>query len=241
MSNNTIQTLWVGNTLSVMEKLSLSSFVKNGHETHLYAYEDIDNVPDGVVVKDGREILPEEMIFKYREHDSFSGFSNYFRYKLLTERGGFWVDTDVVCLRPFDFQEPFVFCSEEVLPLGQGNTHIGSCVIKAPAENILTKAAYEICTKKNPEELVWGEIGPGLVKEMVEKYTMKNFVKDPASFCPIPGCMWHVFIQTGVELKFDEDTYAVHLWNEMWRRSGVDKNQTFSPDCFYERLKKKYL
>ena len=69
MTNDIIQTLWVGVTLSVMERLCLSSFVKNGHEVHLYAYYDIDNVPEGVTIKDGREILPEDMIFKYKEHD----------------------------------------------------------------------------------------------------------------------------------------------------------------------------
>ena len=110
MLNNTIQTLWVGSTLSKMEQLSLSSFVKNGHDTHLYAYYDIDNVPEGVEVKDGREILPEDMIFKYSDHNSFSGFSNYFRYKLISDKGGFWVDTAMVCLKPWDFTEPFIFC-----------------------------------------------------------------------------------------------------------------------------------
>ena len=108
--SNTIQTLWVGDTLSTMERLCLSSFVHHGHETHLYTYSDIDNVPEGVVVKDGNEILPESMIFEYKNYKSFSGFSNYFRYKLLTENGGYWVDTDVVCMKPFNFEEPFVFC-----------------------------------------------------------------------------------------------------------------------------------
>lgn len=241
MPENVIQSLWIGTTLSKMEQLSLSSFVKNGHETHLYTYYDIDNIPAGVIVKDGRDILPEDMIFKYKEHNSFSGFSNYFRYKLITEKGGFWVDTDMVCLKPWDFSDPFIFCSEEVLPLGQGNTHIGSCVIKAPPGNVLTKNAYEICMGKKPEELVWGEIGPRLVKEMVEKYAMKSFVKAPDWFCPIAGCMWHLFLEPHVEFDFKETTHGLHLWNEMWRRAGIDKNQDFHPDSLYEKLKKEYL
>jgi len=31
------------------------------------------------------------------------------------------------------------------------------------------------------------------------------------------------------------------LWNEMWRRAEVNKNQKFHPDCLYEKLKKQYL
>jgi len=236
-----IQTLWVGNTLSVMERLCLSSFVQNGHETHLYTYEDIDNVPDGVILKDGGEILPEDMIFEYKDHKSFSGFSNYFRYKLLSDKGGYWVDTDIVCLKPFDFSETFVFCSEEILPLNQGNVHIGSCLIKAPKESILTKDAFETCMSKKTEDLVWGEVGPRLVKEMVEKYNMQSFVKSPEWFCPIPGIAWQALIDPKAVVNFGENTYAVHLWNEMWRRADVDKNQTFAPDSFYEKMKKRYL
>ena len=41
--SNIIQSLWIGEELSVMEQLCLSSFVKNGHEVHLYTYEDVKN------------------------------------------------------------------------------------------------------------------------------------------------------------------------------------------------------
>ena len=239
--SNTIQTLWVGNKLSTMERLCLSSFVQNGHPIELYSYEDIENVPDGVVIRDGNEILSEDMIFEYKHHKSFSGFSNYFRYKLLSEKGGWWVDTDVICLKPFNLADPLVVCSEEVLPLGEGNTHVGSCVIKAPAGNILTKNAFEICMNKKPEDLIWGEIGPKLVKEMVEKYNMQSFIKSPAWFCPIPRCLWTAFLDGSVELNFKEETHAVHLWNEMWRRGGASKDEEYPSNCFYEKLKKRYL
>jgi len=224
-----------------MERLCLASFVYHGHPIELYAYEDIENVPDGVIVRDGNDILPENMIFEYKEHKSFSGFSNYFRYKLITEKGGWWVDTDIVCLKPFDLTEPFVFCSEEVLPLGQGNSHVGSCVIKGPPGNILTKSAFETCMNKKPQELVWGEIGPGLVKEMVEKFSMQSFMKAPEWFCPIPGCLWHAVLNPEVDIRFNEDTRSIHLWNEMWRRSEADKDESYDPNCFYEKLKKRYL
>ena len=90
----------------------MSSFIKNGHEYHLYTYNDVVNVPDNVIIKDGNEILSKEKIFSYQSGEgrgSFSAFSNFFRYKLLSERGGWWADTDMICLRPFDFEEEYVF------------------------------------------------------------------------------------------------------------------------------------
>jgi hypothetical protein len=94
---------------------------------------------------------------------------------------------------------------------------------------------------KKPQELVWGEIGPGLVKEMVEKFSMQSFMKAPEWFCPIPGCLWHAVLNPEVDIRFNEDTRSIHLWNEMWRRSEADKDESYDPNCFYEKLKKRYL
>ena len=202
-------------------------------------YTTIENL--NLKIKDGNTILPEEMIFMYKDHKSYSAFSNYFRYRLLANKGGYWVDTDVVCLKKFDFESPFIFCSEEVLPLNQGNTHVGSCIIKMPAGSPIALDAFETCMEKNKELLVWGEIGPRLVKNMVEKYNMDFFVKPPETFCPIPGCMWNLVLNPEQQINFSEKTYAIHLWNEMWRRSGADKNTTYPAGSYYEKLKARYL
>src|SRR5881227_24224 len=109
---NTIQSLWVGSRLSVLERLSIASFLKNGHSYILYTYEPVEGVPAGAELKDANEILPSSSIFRYREYDTCSGFSNFFRYKLLLERGGWWADTDMICLKPFNLSAEFVFSSE---------------------------------------------------------------------------------------------------------------------------------
>lgn len=233
--------MWVGEHLSPMETLSLSSFVKNNHDVDLYTYSEIDNIPAGVNIVDGNNILPEDMIFQYKDHKSFSAFSNYFRYKLLYEKGGYWVDTDVICIKPFDFKEEYVFCSEEVLPLGNGNSHIGSCVIKLPKGSKFAEHAYNICMSKDKENLKWGEVGPSLVKDTVERFNLDFFVKKPEIFCPIPGCLFYkYFTPENIESE-TQNSYAYHLWNEMWRRANVDKNNTFHPNSAFERLKEKYL
>jgi len=60
-------------------------------------------------------------------------------------------------------------------------------------------------------------------------------------FCPVPGCMWYVVLEASVDIRFREEARAIHLWNEMWRRNGADKDADYDPDCFYEKLKKRYL
>src|SRR6266850_2985168 len=110
--NKIIQGLWIGPELSVMEQLSIASFMRNGHEYHLYIYDEPKNVPVGTVIKDANEILPASSVFQYKQYPSYSGFSNFFRYKLLLERGGWWIDADTICLKPFDFPEDNVFSTE---------------------------------------------------------------------------------------------------------------------------------
>ena len=133
--NKVVQTMWIGEKLSTMEQLALKSFIDNGHEVHLYTYEDVKGVPNGVVIKDGNEILPESDIFCYSadgfHKGSVSAFSNWFRYKLLFDKGGWWVDTDNVCLKPFNFKSDYVFSSEWEDESRKG-IRINAAPIKAP-------------------------------------------------------------------------------------------------------------
>ncbi len=185
-----IQGLWIGSELSVMEQLSIASFLRSGHEYHLYVYGEMKNVPRGCVIRDASEILPAERIFQYPQYPSYAGFANFFRYKLLLERGGWWADTDVICLQP---------------------------------------------------KLVWGETGPRLVAEAVKKFSLEEYRQPADVFCPLGYADWRQVIEPETHLRFNESTRAIHLWNEMWRDSGQDKNAAYDLRCLYEQLKKKYL
>jgi len=233
-SNRIIQSLWIGSELSVMERMSIISFLRNGHEYHLYTYNDLPNVPDGTVIKDANGILPASAIFQYKHRPSYAGFANYFRYQLLLERGGWWADADVICLRPFDFPEEYVFASEA----DAGKTIINNGLIKAPIKSEIMADACGVCRAKKPDQLVWGETGPRLMSELVKKYRLDKYQKPYYMFCPISD--WHKLLEPYVA-AVHEDAYAIHLWNEMWRLAKCDKNAAYHPVCIYEQLKAKYL
>jgi hypothetical protein len=101
--------------------------------------------------------------------------------------------------------------------------------------------AWGVCCSKKPEQLVWGEVGPRLMAESVEKLSLQRFVVSPRMFCPIDYLEWDRVLDPARVWNFTDEVYAVHLWNEMWRRNQRDKNQTYHPDCLYERLKRRYL
>ena len=71
--------LWIGGSLSWMEQLCLKSFVDRGQRITLFSYEDIPNVPSGVIRRDGREVLDTDNFLKYEKKDSFALFADLFR------------------------------------------------------------------------------------------------------------------------------------------------------------------
>lgn len=233
-----IQSLWVGSALSVMERLSVASFLACGHEYHLYVYEDVGDVPRGTVLKDAGSILPASMVFQYRDFKSYAGFSNFFRYKLLLDKGGWWADADIVCLGPFDFEEAHVFSSELTRA---GAEVVNAGVIKAPAGSRAMAHAWETCASKDPKQIVWGETGPGLVAEVVRRFSLEGHVKPSQVFCPVALSDFEKLVEPGASWEFDDATRAVHLWHEAWRRVGLDKDARYDPDCLYEKLKRRFL
>lgn len=83
----------------------------------------------------------------------------------------------------------------------------------------------------------WGEsAGPlGLSNEyFLEKGNYGVTPLPQEIFYKISYEEWEKFvIPKGVCLdKLQQGSYAAHLWNEMWRRNGIDKHKPFSKTSF---------
>jgi hypothetical protein len=74
-----------------------------GYEFEIYTYEEFD-FPAGVTIKDAEDIIPFQNLFHFENQQSntkdLGPFSDLFRFKLLSDRGGWWVDVDTICLSP---------------------------------------------------------------------------------------------------------------------------------------------
>ena len=241
--NKVIQSMWIGDKLSTMEQLAIKSFLANGHEFHLYTYDDVKGIPQGTTIKDGNEIIPKSEIFCYSSDGfhkgSVSSFSNWFRYKLLFDKGGWWVDTDNVCLKPFNFESDYVFSSE-----WQDDNKVKDCLInaapiKAPKGSDVMKYCWERTQEIGKDNLKWGQIGPKLVRESVEKHNLTDYVRNGDTFCPVNWWVTKALVEGGID-KISDDSYSIHLWNEKWRNYEIDKDAKFNDACLYEQLKKSF-
>ena len=232
-----------------MEKLSINSFLAHGHKFHLYVYNDIKDVPIGAEVKDANDIISAKRIFKYKHRDSYAGFANLFRYKLLLDKGGFWVDLDTICLKPFSFPNPYVFSGTKIrkrlFPFVAKN-HIQNCVIGASANAEIMNYCFEVANNKDPEKLAWGETGPDLLESAVYKFGLEDFVLY-GTFSPVVWQKWKNFISGSPLIYWKVRTklrlynsHAIHLYNEMWRLEGINKNAVFPQTSIYEWLKNRY-
>lgn len=232
-----IQSLWIGDRLSVMERLCISSFLRHGHTFHLYVYQNTAGIPSGTVVLDGNQVLPANRIFTYREHQTYAGFANFFRYKLLLEKGGWFVDADTICVRPFHFRNKYVFSSEAI----NGHQSVNLGAMKVPPGSAVMQYAWEACERMNPSELKWSQCGPTLLRAAVEACSLQRYVKPSEVFCPLHFSVWEKLLDPAARLSFDGQTHAIHLWNELWRRSAQDKDASYPASCLYEQLKQRYL
>jgi len=235
-----VQTLWIGETLSPVERMCLSSFVKVNGGIVLYTYSDIKNVPEGVEVRDGNDILDESEIFSYKVgagKGSVSAFSNCFRYKMLLEQGGWWVDTDVLCLQPLPKGNDYVFSTEYQQ---DWTPHVATGIIKCKSGSDIMKKCFDYSMAQDREKLAWGQIGPKLLHEKVQELGMEEYKVDPKQYNPLFGPDVGKLFDPRIDLQYPESK-TVHLWNEIWRRFGIDKNATYHPDSFIEKNKRKYL
>ena len=182
-----IRSLWIGTKLSPIERLSINSYLRNGHEIELYVYENIKNIPNGVIIKDANQIIPASELFSITLgsfKNSYAIFADYFRYKLLFEKGGWWSDLDVVCLKPYNLNQDFVFSTEK----NKNNLDsINNAIFKCPPFAPIMQYCYEEVKKMidSSKIKVWGQTGPALLRNAVIRYDLVKYSLPSSLFAPI--------------------------------------------------------
>lgn len=241
LSNNTIQSLWIGDTLNDIEQLTIRSFLAHGHDFHLYVYnKDIKGCPEGAVLKDANEILPASAVYK-DVAGKLTSFANWFRYHLLFKRGGWWVDMDVVCLKKFDFLQDYCFTTEVTFDASSNPVIIANnAIMKSPPKAPYLSDMLAYMEEVHLPSADWGRFGSIFLDRCLKLYDSSEYIHPPHVFCKIN---WHEidkFFEDNPTITF-ENSYAIHLWNNMWARKGYMKNLSYGENSIIEKLKRKYL
>jgi hypothetical protein len=258
MKNKVVQGLWIGDELSLLEQLSIKSFMAHGHEYHLYVYDDVKNIPEGTIVKDANEIIDSSEIYKNTYHlpeCGYLGFSDYFRVKLIYDKGGFWVDTDLVCLKHFDFEEDYVF-SPEISHVKNG---VSSSIFRCPKNSIFLQEMYDEIYSDPFEKTNEGNI-LYIFREYVKKYGFEHYLKNSKLFSTLDLTNIVFIINKQHDEDFYKECYSVHLLRQFWSvnryrihsekdslskriklNSILDINKIYPEDTCYGFWQRKYL
>jgi hypothetical protein len=226
-----VHSLWIGE-IGPIEELCLRSFVRNGFQVRLWTYTPLSIDIPGVVPSRADDILARSLVdeFRYENSTSKSPFSNIFRYRLLADLGGIWVDMDNVCLRPFEAESEYVFPSlsaphqRDPEIAEDGGVQIDSWFIKAPAGSPLMEHCFATGFEYRGKLPPWGTMGPVLLNEGVRRFGLREFAAE--SFMPIN---WHYAHRYPVERKrfkaFFEThrptSWTAHLYREILSIEGL--------------------
>lgn len=245
-----IASLWIGGELSWLEQLSLVSFAHAGHKVTLYSYSHIPNCPDEVEQLPADPIFAAEPMLRHARTGSPAIHADIFRLNMLQKTGKIWVDADMYCYQPFDFQGAHVFGWEKpglvcnaVLGLPKDSEALGNMLeffkdeyAIAPWLKPWQKRELEAERDAgNPVHMTaqnWGFTGPEAVTHfLVESGEIKH-ARPQAAFYPISFKHRNHMIKKRFDVagQLGDDTFGVHFWARRMK-PRLEEKEGGSPDA----------
>jgi len=204
------------------------------------------NVPQGVICRDGREIIDTDDFIKYEKKDSFALFADLFRLHMIWKCPGMiWIDTDVYCQRPLDYEDDYVMGYE--LPNSQ---RVNNAVLGLPSDSPMLMAMLDFTADRysiapflekrhqtqfskardagNPvhvSQQPWGVWGPMMVTHYVQHFELNDHVQPLDAFYPVMFRDRTLFNRANKHLdgKITDRTTAMHVWASNKRELGNNR------------------
>lgn len=138
MTKPTIGTFWVGPRLRDFEHLCIRTWLAQGHPVKFFSYEPVDNVPDGVELRDAQEVFDRARLFEEAPELAKKPFTqaNLFRLAMLMKGEGVWCDSDLALVRPLpEFKD--------ILVGREKNGRLCNAIIWLPSDHPLMPTVIE--------------------------------------------------------------------------------------------------
>jgi mannosyltransferase OCH1-like enzyme len=190
-----------------------------------------------VLVADANLIIPRQEVFRYKNKNQFghgqgsvAGFSDIFRYKLLYDYGGWWVDMDVTCLKQFYFEKPYFFRKHH-------NLNVVGNIMKCPKGSNVMKRCYEEAKQEVNEFNTDWHKPIEILNENVNRFKLEKYIVQYSS----NEDRWdvtsrYVFSSPQVPSEWS----FIHWQNEEWRNQNLKKNY-FHHEGLLSKLLSAYL
>lgn len=231
--------LWIGGSLTWLEQLCLKSFVDQGHPTILYTYGEVGGIPEGVEVRDGREVLDTENFFTHARTGSVALFSDLFRFHMIAQDPEIiYIDTDVYSVKPLPGDETHVF-GYEFFSEEKQKGQINGAVLRLPADSPALQGLLEFTKEEYPvpewlpprflndirkraeegdpmhvSEMPWGIWGPIGVTAFLQASGEDAHARPTDYYYPVHFANRRAFAKRPevVRNKLTENTRCIHIW-----------------------------
>lgn len=238
-----IASLWISGPLSVLDQICLLSFKAQGHDVTLFHYFDLEGVPDGIEVRDAREIYPNDEILIHKS-GSPAMHADIFRLHLMKKTDMIWADTDQYCLRPFVADDAGYVLGRESEKL------IVNSALRMPSDALMLDYALDFVADEHPippwalpkrkrelkaahdagepvhvSQMVFTTFGPFLLRHCLNKFGLMDRVSGADRFIPLPALQHRYavkakFYDTIMQDMLTEASDGVHLWGSNLRSRG---------------------
>lgn len=204
----------------------LASFPRAGAQLALYSYDPALDAPEGVTLRDAREICPDESWvarMTVAGKPSVATFSDLFRYRMIRATGACWVDADLICLRAPSFSgEPYIYCRQADFVSAR---LVNNAVLRLPPDEPALAELIATAEAGIDRDLAWGALGPFLLTPTLETHGLYGKAMQPEVCYPVaPELFWTLFLPSQREQAAQGTAGAtlVHLWSEAIRWTGWD-------------------
>lgn len=255
-----IASLWIGDSLGMIEQASIASFLQYGHKFTLYVYDEVKHIPKGVVVKDAHAIFQSDKIIRHKKTGSPAIHADLFRYAMLAQTDAMWVDLDVIAVRPFHFDSDWVFGLETddetlkeaniaVLKLPKDAKTLASLLnITAntrcipPTVTGFRRLKYQVRTLGKGltvEKWPWGATGPRALTHYLKQHNEFHHAMPQAAFYSVGLSDAEKFLLPNAidPLAPPDNVWAYHLWGKQLRNILKNKYNNQPPkDSFLDKV-----
>lgn len=259
-----INGLWIGNKLSFMSQSCIQSWLDLGYEFRLWVYEPVVNVPSGVSLYMGDEIMNKEEVYNIAENNHILNSADQFRLMLMYKRGGWYVDLDCFGLSLLTDLESneIVISTERTMKSGAYKSKLDYRVSNQMlySKNTNEKLWLDLYNLMNNKMKLNEKLGEGhkmgklegmKIICKVDNWIKKGKYTNIKLLCPSEVCnldWWNtneyfnnkpIKKKWGVEPNLPlEQGYAIHLWHSLaTKKSNI--NLPVENSC-YDRLTKNH-
>jgi mannosyltransferase OCH1-like enzyme len=230
----TVNTFWAGGAIGPYQLLGLRSFADQGHRVQVFTFDHALRKPSWIEWRNAGDIIPADRVLReIPELGQSAIHANLFRHALLHRYGGWWIDPDVVLLRP-DLPDVEMFVA------GSNDAQIAStAAMKFPAGH---PALAEVLIHSAPlDEAIerWEEAGAPLLTQCLAADGLLDQFQPTDVVSPVS---WF-----DIEVMFDPDradmladklqgALFLDLHQEAWLRAGVPRELGPPLGSYLDRL-----